>query len=665
MVSTPDSMPTLWPVEVSFVPGEQPTDVKFTGLASQTEAAINRLTKAVGDLWGSRHGINYLSQPNFPTGITNLARVIGSMGHLNPIAPSPLETVTCTFDQEDIPEGVNQFNLRLHCGVPPWLTWDPSTGFYVPYHWGTELEDVLNDIDATVFATQKYTRAEVITTGDYHIDVLGTITTYKATGNYSSQSRSYETVLASDLFPKAGMNMIPHPADTSGQRCSIEDNGDGSYDIVLPQVAYSSMMKVDSTLVECGATTTYDVPPEAYNTRLPDVIVENFSSDQVLPDGFIYLWDHTNDDIVEHLTFTYQTEYIVKASGAELVEDDNRYSLIITGSSLAQIVGDLSRRFYSHDHNIVSAGRHIDHSTLLNNNMSSKSVFDRWGITVYTPPSRLSGNDHPQYLCRYGWKDAAGENTALCSNAMLGDLFMAAALSDYSSGTYTGSMDSRKIYFGQTTRYLNYQQTKTGLTLSGTHLILNSDGEDRYLKFYNTVSARTLLQIGYDSSLGRVGIFSVSPSISSIWITTASSSAGIYLQAAGGISLTAATTITLSTATNKPSLTLGTDSFVLTTGGTGTTGSVSAQTSLSLSGGTTVTVTATNGITLQTANTKLINISAAKEVAIPTRAESTTIVGLAVGSMFFDPSTDKLWIYRTAGIGDTGWCWVGLTVIPK
>jgi len=40
-----------FPVDVTFVPGEQPADTKLEGWAQQSKNAIHALERGIGDLW--------------------------------------------------------------------------------------------------------------------------------------------------------------------------------------------------------------------------------------------------------------------------------------------------------------------------------------------------------------------------------------------------------------------------------------------------------------------------------------------------------------------------------------------------------------------------------------------------------------------------------------
>lgn len=694
-----DKMAPLWPVEIEFVPGEQLEDTKLTGWALQTGAGLTKLSRAVGDLWGdyfadNKLDIHYYAPPN----IANLARITGPTSLLNPVMPSR-ETVTVTFDPANIPTLVHQFNMKVSCNAPPYLEWSSTDKLFASLQVPTSggLITKLTEVDGTVFATFVSTVAGVNAAGKFNIDTQGTVTCYLPTPetSYPSSSKTYDTVLAPDMYDGASMNVIPDPFQST-TRCTVSTLSGGFYTITLPEITVTPLPNTSSPGygVSCSSS-SLDIPPETYQARLPSALIDtlcmNLNEGDIVPAGFMYLLDTTTNQFVNGLTFYIAAnDYTVKAAGATLTASTDRYCLVTVGTSITGAISDISRRLYSHDHTTPGGGRPLYHYSLLNTVIPPKDILEIWSIEVQVPHSGVPGNDHPQYLCRYGWNSSlhSYDPSTLCANAMLGDLFMAAAFTDYITGAsptnYSSlGVDSRRIYFGHVDRYLWHDATTAGLTLEGTDLVLNVPGTSRYLSFYNSGN---MLQLGYKSGTGY-GLFLPTGNTGDLFIYTLNAASDIFIESARSLSLsslyaylslytsftlttgtggsstsgsiyaktsltlTGVTGITLQTATNKPSLVLGSSSFTLTTGSSGTTGTITAEGDLLLStrtgSGGHVHITSDGPVGIAAgAGVSDIELYVARTIIIPNSSGHPAAGSEINGMMYYDTGDNRLHIYN-------------------
>ena len=498
---TLDALDTLFPISVTFVKGEQPQDTKLSGFASETSAAIDKIRTALGDLWGENFSENKLYvQTQRPAHIANLARLIGPASALNPISPSAIctmsATLTVTLDKSTIPSNVNKFNLLKDCLVNPPLTQTGTypDGYVVDY---TLISTALAAVSGTVFETPKTSLTAVTATGDYYIDNNGTVYTYTPTGTYTG-STTFETIMYPDFYANANMNVIPDMNQTTSDGlCEVLDyNSATSPAYTIPVDKYVLRFPAIKKFFDRNAVDNPRVPgdyagtaSETFYPVIPYALLDsngmNLGDTGVIPDGFMYVWDETAKTIVPGLTFTRSNiagtyggrnlngEDCIIVSGGTLnltvgnsYYNSTQYRLITVGTTITETLGALVYRFNKHSHDGPGSGGPVSHSNLLGNSISPAVVTTIWSSkAISDSPSLIFGNDHPQYLMRYG-HITSGESTALCNNAMLGDLFLAANHTDYTAGVYTSTdQNSFKIYFGDTSNYMYYQEVARKVTL--------------------------------------------------------------------------------------------------------------------------------------------------------------------------------------------------------
>lgn len=505
-----DALKDIFPISVSFVDGEQPTGAKFTGWAEQTDSGLANAEAAIGDVWDDRAhtngvGGNYIlsTQPALRHAhLANLTRLLGPASALNPFRQGRDGISTVELVPADIPEGVNEFQLP----VPPLVV----SGTY-PAHSiaidtgaiGAHIHNVLNTVDGSVFATQKTTKTDVNSTGEYYIDMQGRVFTYDATGDYSAvATQEYTADMLYDTYDHATFNVIPDPNENSNL-CVVSDNGDGTYRVTTPEIRY--LARYD----ELGNQYEFedDVPEkdagmivikQTFQADLPWVLQDNLSAGDPIPDGFVRLWDEEADGTysggyVAGLTFYYNDAHSVDVSGATLEVCSDRYRLVTVGTTVTELLGELRFRYRKHNHDGTHGDAAISHNDLSDTSISPDAVSDNWGITVTAPISQIDGFDHPQYLCRYGWSASLDGN--IDNNSMLGPIFMQEDRSDYTMSVVAGTDDSHKIYFGTTDNYIYYEYNGmlswNGMAFGSADNVfgLITDGDSVYLDFRKNDSA--------------------------------------------------------------------------------------------------------------------------------------------------------------------------------
>lgn len=529
-MTTAETLGSVFPISISFVSGEQPSNGKFSGWANQTDAGLSLLAKGIGDIWGTEFYDNKLYVAvNRPPHIINLARLIGPASAINPLRPVGDATRTefdVALDPDLIPPKVNEFSLRDDCNCEPPVYWDASfPAGLMQVH--TSIHTALTAIDAAVFATRVATRVLVLASGDYFVDTSGNVLTYDRTGTYSAADETYQTTMAPDMYDQATLNVIPDMnQDTLEGLCDVlsitEDAGisAGEYVVRTPYLTKLSQRDANDNPLIPGDS---GCPPVSFGdttdgerARLPYVLKAALNDGDTIPDGFIGLWDETNNVMITGLTFKlsnaisdgsdtdgFSSEYCVIVTGATLTANavfpakGITYRLVTAGTTITETLAALNRRMDVHGHDDRLSGFPILHSNTINRHIAPSAVSSApWSTEVASPPSEIAGNDHPQYLCRYGWAGTDGDEGQY-DNAMLGDLFMARDTSDYTALGYDSDGSSKKIYFSETTTFIYKDGTYNNLRLDGMNLHVGYGENDAAIFFAGTAVTEALK---YDTS---------------------------------------------------------------------------------------------------------------------------------------------------------------------
>lgn len=471
-----DKMRRTAPINITFSERENPTASKLTALNTQTRAALAVIELAVGDIW-NQGGDSLISSS--PLYIPNLARAIGS-------------------------RLVNQlpFNWR----------WQGDT-FRFYDHIGTRYSG--KTIGRTLFKpsgsvsvstagnlTTLVANGSVDSIGDYYVSSDGE---FILLGGFDGTEVVYYTVDTTvapftNMSNNEGcMNVIPHPSQDAFTGCRISFTDDKYYVHIPPRRPVLShgyanwptnaeFADSNNNGIGTGSSqrlyqsTSVDVVGLTYIYKMPDVIY-NASHGDVLPKGFIYLYDTTTNTIISDVVFTkvsgdlklqVESSTIDFSDYVSYADDEASYSaspflLITVGMSVADfgafILDELYKDRSSFSDTFISQVRHRD---LLDN----VPTYSQMGNIYLAPLGQDVGDDHIHYLSRVPMTGLVGGGRDVNKNAMLTDLILGQASDDDSDGVYVDEGDdSVKVRFGGTTDAYPYMYKLDG----NNYIVINCD----------------------------------------------------------------------------------------------------------------------------------------------------------------------------------------------
>jgi len=440
-----DKLRATAPLDITFTAGEQPSPSKLTAVARQGRTGINVLEKAVGDLW-NQSGDPVMS--NFPLQITSLARVMGEMRYLNPaLFPSVSE-----FLYED--NVGNKFTGETDV----YLQFKPKSGS--AFSWNQQ------------YTTEKTLAWEVDAAVDYFVDDstgrmrLGSALTGTTAVTYTVDPSDWN--VGTETLP----GVVPDSRQTDYTGCRISKSGSIYYLHFPPRqpLTFSSSWERPERYPDAldyggGVDDNFDTTVQA-NKRLwqdPDVNALNHEhyryalpkdlQDQwgaiavgdVLPTGFIYLWDRAADQVIADAIFKKTSDswvFVIESASTDLEayvstnEQESSYnstqlSVIAAGAPLSRSFWTLANSVYSHDHgNKGDFAATMEHSMLKFLNPPGESYTGHPGTYpvsgIEWPSSRWAGDDHTSLLSRAGSYGTSGAyHRDNLDNAMIGDLILA------------------------------------------------------------------------------------------------------------------------------------------------------------------------------------------------------------------------------------------------
>lgn len=392
----------------NFVKGEQPTGLKFTQWAQQTDTAFQELEKAIGNMWGSFFITNDIS----PILLNTLARGIGSLDHINPLVPHGV-------DVDGYVQGTIAGQRYIWLDLFPngsggtWLTGTDDTGL-VPAQYVADRTLLIISGDWTVVGRKIYTYDA--------LDGAGAEITYNGTTGDGTGGT-----------PKGDLgtffSVIPHLAQLTGVEntaCNVvqkELSGETYYEVTLPKylVDYNGDVPIVGTDVQL---------------KLPDQA--NLTPGTEISHGIIRLWDGGDPvdvtlaqpitDSALYYAVNDTTFHIYNASleGMGAIDDNvnTRYFLVTAGSSIAETLGKAWRRMFQHTHgpyDYIPGVKHGELDDLEPNGLDVNGSPLAW-VKDYSQRSIIANNDHPQFMYREGYQTS---DPGSYYNGMVGDLCLA------------------------------------------------------------------------------------------------------------------------------------------------------------------------------------------------------------------------------------------------
>jgi hypothetical protein len=399
-------------VLVEFVGGEAPTAEKLSAITAQLRHAARQLEVAVGDIRGQSYPYSQLTSARLspPYGkmntsnvgvaaaetrdldIANIGRLIGPASNLN---PHLLEAGSITVS---VPTGVHEFALPYPVdGTPSSVV--TFTGDTTPVF------DTFKDVDRLMNA------------GDYHVTSGGKV--YCVTETVASITLTYTIDPASwgggTSNQGARFNVIPDPNQLSAGGTGVTVgavDANGRYPCVLPTITHQQWDEDGVTSVLAA-----DDPNYGQQLYLPEVIVDNYTAGETIPEGFIYLKNWTTGEVYQDADYVYDTNKTLLVGNVDLTTElaaGDEFIILTIGNDLTSAVDDLRRKArHSHDRTWGEPYALLD---------GLVGIVALEGNTGPFVPSDIPGNFAPQYLHRDGWRSGYDYGNLNDQNAMRGSL---------------------------------------------------------------------------------------------------------------------------------------------------------------------------------------------------------------------------------------------------
>lgn len=447
------------PLDISYFKAEQPTHRKLNSANHQARAGTGLIEKAIGDIW-NQSGDPYLySQGNYLQ-IANLGRLLGEASFI-----APAMNTMCP------PDGT-QFKFIENIGT----NLEGHTTGYLRY----KLSGAITTEDGTVFGSSVLEETDVGATGEYWVDSdTGRFRTYDELTAVDQISYMVEVDEWIEAHGATTANVIPNPVQDGFTSCRIENDGGTFYLYTAPRrpiLGWTMPGAVDKPLYYpgsagvgfpeeiLGVNEDSIIPGDGrhllwqnkgidaladnfYRYRWPDVFPSMTVADLTVPDGMIYLWDLTNNTIVEGITFvttgtayklklvtTTQTTFLtgrasVVGDEAEATYNATEIAIITVGSSAARRLYQLSVEMLSNSYDRSLNGMAtVSHESLTDMDPIPEHASLQSHYPDILPPWRSTfwnQDPHPSLLSRVGSQEISGETRDWVNNAMLGHLLLA------------------------------------------------------------------------------------------------------------------------------------------------------------------------------------------------------------------------------------------------
>ena len=472
-----DKFRKTFPIRITFADGEQPTSNKLTAIAEQARNGQRLIERALGDVWG-QSGDSLLI--DHPAQIPNVARIIGEAKYLNPAYFAMdrtfvyREEMTARFVGQN--EGMLRFRPLAYVGGSSFFANPPETNEY----------DVvsLNQwwMDTETGRWRAYTPISVPAFVWYTVDPPNT------------------WVMSQKTVP----GVIPDPRQDTFTSCRIEKSG-SKYYLHLPprtpltfdgnetpplypvQTPGEELYNIDHSVQDPPSLFGYGVGPIAaltgvgsdfYRYALP-LEIQGLSPGDVIPDGYIYLWDQDGNTVIEDITFripdasfdSYVLEvesstydFDAKATTDELYTsyNDTELTLITCGAPIARSLQLQMQTFLSHSHsNSGSLEPAVSHNNLEGvnpPNFWSEHFYRYPDYLVTWAPSRWNNDVHTSLLSRVGSQIDSARVRDKFNNAMLGHLILANADTSGSESFLDPDCPDKsfRLFFGSTPQGINH-----------------------------------------------------------------------------------------------------------------------------------------------------------------------------------------------------------------
>jgi len=444
-----DKLRDLTPIDVTYAPGDRPTDQKLEGAEIQTRDAFSYLENTIGDAFGE----GLLSDPVY---VSNISRDIGDRSFLNPVLQPNIEIAGYI---QDLTAGKMEHELDL-----------------IPIGFGASI--VSSSADSSVLPSQFKNSVSLLEVpGDWTISAGITedgiqknsrkLITHSPS-NGGSITIANVTSGRGSGFTKGRNNTIPSIAQArvggAFLSVSVSDATNNIYTIQLPiestalSHAYlDSASSLSNTKPGVGGGQQLKLPTWMFSPAGLDMSTSDPVSGRgkVFPLNSIRIYDWQTKKIVDGLLETKastnvgarETEIICTFRSDVILDDlSGQYILVTSGASLSECIGALQRDLYFHKHMGDDMIRGINHADLIDLRTGDVGL-DR---SKYYGPSSIDNNHHSMYLHRGGFDSL---DVGAGGNIFRGDLLIGSDSTGQASSheNYNLDTDSFHLTFGTET----------------------------------------------------------------------------------------------------------------------------------------------------------------------------------------------------------------------
>lgn len=440
-----DKIRDLTPVDVSFSPGERPTDVKLEGMMRQVQEGLEYIENLFGDAYGES-----LQDENI--WISNFSRDIGDRDLMSPIM-TPDQLIS-NYAQS-LTLGKNEHELDLiPVGSGASIISSSTDSSVIPSQFKVSVVDLIEEGDWTILpgkvegTTEKNSRKLVT-----HSPSSGaTITFAQVTSGRGS------------AYLGARHNVIPSvaQAESGGSFCavSLNDAINNIYTFTLPlnetntdELYNQSSSSLSNTAGSVGSNNQLQLPEYMFNSSGLDMGSNDPVSGQgkYFPKNIIQIYDWQEKKVIGSLLSVQASgvvanrrfEIICQFSSDTVIDTvSGQYMVVTSGTQLADMIGALQREMFFHKHSGDDMVRSISHSDLLGLRTGSNTL-DR---SEYYGPSSIDNNDHSMYFHRSGYTDTdtGGGGNVIRGNVLIGNTDIGDSANHEHSNL---NADSFQLYF--------------------------------------------------------------------------------------------------------------------------------------------------------------------------------------------------------------------------
>jgi len=506
-----DKLRDLTPVDITYAPGERPTDEKLEGAEVQTRTALEYLENTIGDAFGEslQSDLAYTS---------NISRDLGNRSALNPVL---MPSIEISFYPQLLTPGQMEHELDLiPIGVGAAIVSSSGDTSVVPGQFKTTVSGLEVPGDWTILpginegGVTKNSRKLVT----HSPSSGGTVTFTLVT---SGRGSAYEGA-RNNTIPSIGQAEAGGPFLT----VLLSDIVNNIYTVQLPSEIITSDRAYDNTSASLSNTT--GGVGTGQQLRLPSWMFDPAGLDmsansggggpKTFPLNSIRIYDYLEKKVVDGLlevkasnTGANREFEITCRFRSDIILDtvSGQYVLATSGTSLSEMVGAIARDLYFHKHIGDDMIRGVKHSDLFNLRTGTVTSSNR---SDYYGPSSIDNNDHSMYLHRNGY---AASDIGAGGNIMRGDIVVGNTdlglaadhehfnlLADSHSVSFGKTADGGKIYFDKVrAQVLSEGRGNIPQNYGDTALVIEGALDDGSSS-KNTVFVDGLLRVSRDVVLG-------------------------------------------------------------------------------------------------------------------------------------------------------------------